>query len=137
MPNEFRFLLICQGASQRTSDRLVTLTGIVNEITTTASERTKLLAVVGLILRPELAGKRLDLMAWKLGKKGERLALDGYAGTPLILPNGLGPQVLPCELAVPITADGIYGFEMFDRDGAFGPKENLLATYLFSATVKK
>ena len=135
MISEFRFLVICQGAMQRTDDHLVTLSGIVNEITTSASERTPLLAVVGLILRPAMKGKRLDLIAWSFGKTGEPEPLDGYVGAPLFLPDGLGPQTLPCEIALPIKRDGIYGFFLFDRDGVFGPKEDLLATYMFSATI--
>jgi hypothetical protein len=135
MPNEFRFLVICQGATQRLDDHLVTLTGIVNTLEATAGERSELAAVVGAVVHPEWKGKRLDLMAWRLGKKGERLALPDYAGTPLILPEARGPQVMPYALSVPIPARGIYGFELFDPEGLFGRKNELLATYLFFAEV--
>lgn len=136
MPDEFRFLLICLGASQRLDDRLVTLTGIVNELEITADEPLELAAIVGVILRPEMAGKRLDLMAWELGKNGGPKNLDGYVGTPLILPEGSGPVVLPYSINVPIREDGIYGFYLFDHEGTFGPPRRLLATYMFSVTVK-
>lgn len=135
MPHEFRFLLICTGANFRFDERLVTLTGIVNELDATANEPIEVTAVVGVILRPTMLGARLDLMAWRLGKNGELLPLDGYAGTPLILPNGLGPVVLPYSLRIPIRHSGIYGFHLFDRDGAFGSTEELLATYMYSVTV--
>jgi hypothetical protein len=133
MPSEFRFLLICLSASRREDDGHITLSGIVNTVDATIAKRLELAAVIGLVLRPEMQGKRLDLMAWRLGKSGERLPLPGYAGTPLILPQGLGPDVLPFQIAVPIQSKGIYGFELFDREGAFGPQEQLLATYIFAA----
>lgn len=135
LPSEFRFMVICQSASRREADGLISLFGVVDDIATIASERTELAAVVGAVLRPEVQGKRLDLMAWKFGRTGERTPLPGHAGTPLVLPRGLGPTVLPYQISLPIPATGIYGFELFDREGAFGPTEALLATYMFSARV--
>jgi hypothetical protein len=128
-------LVICLGASQRLDDRLVNLTGIVNELETTANEPLELAAIVGVVLRPDMQGKHLDLMAWKLGRNGEPQKLDGYVGTPLILPKGLGPIVLPYSVRVPICEDGVYGFYLYDREGAFGSPEELLATYMYSVTV--
>lgn len=138
MPSEFRFLLICLGATQRLDDRLITLSGIVNELTATRGEAIELAAIVGAILQPEMKDKRLDLMAWRLGQAGKRVPIPGYAGTPLILPEGLGPLVLPYAVTLrsqPTLVSGIYGFELFDRDGAFASPETLLATYMFSLTV--
>jgi hypothetical protein len=124
------------GAMQRLDDRIITLSGIVNELFVERGQPVDLTAVVGLILMPEMKGKHLDLMAWKLGKKGEPVRLDGYVGTPLILPHGGGPVALPCEISLPINEDGIYGFYLFDREGTFGPPEQLLATYMFSVSFK-
>lgn len=135
MPNEFRFMLVCLGALQRLDDGHVTLNGIVNDIAGSTSERTELAIIIGAILRPPMKDKPLDLMAWMLDKTGEREAIPGYAGTPLILPNGKGPDVLPYSIKLPTPRSGIYGFELFDRDGAFGPKEELLATYMFGVHV--
>ena len=134
MPSEFRFLLICLGATQRLEDGLVTLSGVVNTLVVAAAEVVELAAVLGLILRPEMSGKRLDLMAWKLDAHGKRTPIPGYAGTPLILPRGLGPHVLPYSVVPripPKWTPGVYGFELFDRDAVFGPQETLLATYMF------
>jgi len=39
---------------------------------------------------------------------------------------------LPYQINVPIWTPGIYGFDLFDRDGVFGEKESLLATYLYA-----
>jgi len=120
---------------QRLDERLVTLSGIVNHLETSKGQPVDLAAIVGLILAPDMKGKSLDLMAWRLGKKGEPDRIPGYAGTPLILPDGLGPLVLPYSISVPIQESGIYGFYLFDRQGAFGSKETLLATYTYSVTV--
>ena len=136
MPNEFRFFLVCLGAIQRLDDHLVNLSGIVNDLDATPSEPVQLAAVVGLILRQEMTGKRLDLMVWKLDEKGKPQKFGDYVGTPLILPSGYGAHVLPYSITIPIVESGIYGFYLFDRDGAFGPKENLLATYMFGVTAK-
>jgi hypothetical protein len=108
---------------------------IVSKIECSATERVELAAIVGAILLPEMKGKSLDLMAFRLGKNGEPLSLDGYAGTPLILPKNTGPVVLPYEIKIPIRESGIYGFYLFDRDGVFAPKTDLLATYMYSAVV--
>lgn len=137
MPSEFRFLVMCLGATQTLDDRHVTLSGIVNELECRADERVELGAMVGVVLRPPMKGKSLDLMVWKLDKKGEPDRLPDYVGTPLILPHGLGPSVLPYSIKVPIRETGIYGFYLFDRDGVFGEARKLLATYMFSATVTK
>ena len=137
MPHEFRFLLICNGASNRLEDRQVNLHGIVNDIDGSSRERTELTAIIGLILMPEMEGKSLDLMCWMLDNKGERERIPEYAGTPMILPNGTGPVVLPCPIELPTPRSGIYGFELFDRDGIFGPPEELIATYMFGVNVAK
>ena len=71
-------------------------------------------------------------MAWQLGNKGERETLVKYRGTPLEIPEEKGPSVAPYKISVPIWTPGIYGVELFDREGAFGPKEALLATYMYS-----
>ncbi len=136
MPSEFRFLIICMGAMQRLADGHVTLSGVLNDISVTAGgERAELAVIIGAILRPPMKGKRLDLMAWMLDSKGQREKLPGYAGTPLILPEKTGPDILPYSITIPMPRSGIYGFELFDRDGAFGPKEGLLATYMFGVHV--
>ena len=133
MPDEFRFMLICLRASHRLDDQAVTLSGIVNTLVGRSDEPTELLAMLGVILRPPMRGKRLDLMAWRLGNNGERLTIGDYVGTQMTLPDEplLGPQVLPCEILLPTPGRGIYGFELFDGEGAFGTPERLLATYIF------
>lgn len=136
MPTAFRFLVICLGAIQRLDDKLVTLSGIVNHLEANGKDPVEIAAIVGMILAPDMKGKPLDLMAWKLGKNGEPTPIPGYAGTPLILPDGLGPLVLPYSISLPIQDSGIYGFYLFDREGVFGPKEELLATYTYSVSVK-
>lgn len=135
MPDEFRFLLICLGATQRMEDRLVNLSGIVNELDAVPGESLELTAVVGAILRPEMAERRLDLMVWRLGPNGEPMRFGDYVGTPLILPYGLGPKVLPYSVRFSIDESGVYGFYLFDAEGTFGTPERLLATYMFSITV--
>jgi hypothetical protein len=91
-----------------------------------------MIAVVGAVLRRPMWGKSLDLMAWQLGKTGERETLVQYRGTPLILPESVGAVCLPYPIVVPAWNPGIYGFELFDRDGCFGTREHLLATYLYA-----
>ena len=134
MPSEFRFLLICLGATHRLDDDLISLSGIVNFLECSANDRTDLAAIVGVCLRPEMKDKSLDLMAWRLDRTGERQRIPEYAGTPLILPDSVGPAVLPYSISLPTPSSGIYGFELFDRDGAFGPPEALLSTYMFGVT---
>ena len=56
MPSEFRFLVICLGAMQRLDDRLITLSGIVNELDGATSRPAELAAVVGAVLRPAVSG---------------------------------------------------------------------------------
>lgn len=133
---DFRFLIICQSASARLDEPLITLHGVLNEMRGSATERTELAVVVGAILAPALAGKHLDLMAYVLDKSGKRQPIPGYAGTPLILPAALGPVVLPYSIALPTPHPGIYGFDLFDRDGAFGPPESHLATYRFGVSIE-
>ena len=74
-------------------------------------------------------------MAWTLDRNGARQTIPGYTCTPLMLPDGLGPVVLPYAISLPTRESGIYGFELFDREGAFGPREALLATYMLSVSV--
>lgn len=138
LPSAFRFFVLCQGTSNCLDDKLVTLQGVVNELTAKPGEVLELAAIVGAILAPEMQDKRLDLMAWRLGENGERLSLPGYAGTPLILPTARGPVVLQYSIAFqtqPSLLTGVYGFELFDRDGVFGPSEALLSTFLFGVHV--
>lgn len=47
-----------------------------------------------------------------------------------------GPAVLPYSLTVPVRSTGIHGFDLFDREGVFGPSERLLATYMYSITFR-
>ncbi len=136
VPSAFRFLVICQGASMRADDRLVTLTGVVNELSAAPGEQLELAAVIGLILAPQMKGKSLDLMAWRLDRSGTRQPIPGYAGTPLILPDGLGPSVAPYAIRLPATSTSIHGFDLFDRDGVFGSPEQLLATYMLGLSLK-
>jgi hypothetical protein len=129
---EFRFLLICMDAVN--DEGVIALGGIVNDLTLTAEQmrgRVRLRPVVSAVLRPEMEGRHLDLMAFRLGTDGKPQSLDGYAGLPLILPKGAGPTVMPYETTVPFGERGIYGFFLFDREGTFGEPEGLLATYLF------
>jgi len=133
MPMEFRFLVIC--LSPVKGNGIVTLEHVVNTLQVPkASLPTDIgmCAVVGAVLRPPMWGHSLDLMAWQLGNKGERETLVKYRGTPLILPEEVGAVCLPYQVNVPIWTPGIYGFDLFDRDGVFGEKESLLATYLYA-----
>jgi hypothetical protein len=135
MPDEFRFLVICRAASLQLDEPIVNLTDVVNHLEVEPGESTGLIAAVGCVLRPEMEGKHLDLMAWRLGKNGEPERFADYVGTPLILPEQTGPAILPLEIALPITERGIYGFYLFDREGVFASPESLLATYMFSASI--
>lgn len=136
MPCEFRFLVMCLTPTKR--DGVVTLSEVVNTLYVPKSSLPtdiRMHAVVGAVLRSPMWGKNLDLMAWQLGNKGERETLVKYRGTPLILPREVGAVCLPYRVSVPIWTPGIYGFDLFDRDGAFGEKERLLATYLYAVDV--
>jgi hypothetical protein len=134
MSPEFRFMVICRSASLR-EDGTVNLLDVVNEIDGSRTERTELAVAIGLLLLPTMNGKSLDLMAYKLGKKLEHQKLPGFVGQHLELPDGKGPQVLPYSVAIPTPETGVYGFDLWDRDGAFGPPETLLAHYLFGVHV--
>jgi hypothetical protein len=136
LPSAFRFLVLCEHASQRQVDSYVTLKGVVSELVRVPGESIDLQAVVGVVLVPEIAGNHLDLLLWQLDKTGKPQPVPGYAGQHLELPDGVGAHALPFELrTLPITVTGIYGFYLFDRDGAFGPPSQLLATYMFGVTV--
>lgn len=133
MPSEFRFLVFCREPIKENEG--VTLRHVVDTIS--LSEKNfpsdvQLYAVVGAVLREPMWGKPLDLMAWQLGNTGERETLVKYRGTPLILPEAVGAVCLPYAITVPAWTPGIYGFDLFDRDGVFGTRELLLATYLFA-----
>lgn len=135
--SEFRFLAICEGVSQGPEENGVTLRDVVNTLKTTGERPTELTAAIGPVLHPEWQAKCLDLMAWRLGKSGQREKIPDYAGSPPILPEGRGPKVLPYQVRFCIPATGYYGFELFDRDGIFGTREALLATYVYFAEVEK
>lgn len=130
--SEFRFFVLCETATWRKGDDAIDLRGVINRYRLQKAGSVSLVAVVGLILRPEMEGKRLDLIAWQLDRRLERTRIDAYVGVPLILPAQKGPAVLPHELTLPIHARGLYGCDLFDRDGTFAAPETLLATYLFS-----
>lgn len=133
LPCEFRFLVICLHPEKENG--MVTLQGVLSNIALPESwfpGDLKVFAVVGAVLREPIWGKVLDLRAWQLGHDGQRETLVGYRGTPLILPQEEGATCCPYPIAVPITCPGIYGFDLFDRDGVFIEKEGLLATYLYA-----
>lgn len=133
MPSEFRFLLFCLEPVK--SNGVVSLNGVVNTLHVSESDFPTdlvLYAVIGAILRESMWGKPLDLMAWQLGNKAEREKLVKFVGAPLILPEEKGAVVLPYRVSVPIWTPGFYGFDLFDREGIFGPPEHLLATYLYA-----
>ena len=134
MPNAFRFFLICHGVESGPNITNATLRGVVNSIVGLKHEATPLLAVVGAVVAPAMKGKPLDMMVWQLDKNGERQRLPGYVGTPLILPDVLGAQVMPFHFALPTPKSGVYGADLFDRLGAFGERETLLATFMFAVT---
>ncbi len=130
MPNAFRFFLICHGVESGPGVTAAVLRGVINSIVALPTEPTRLIATVGAVVAPEMQAKHLDMMVWTLDRTGERQPLPGYAGTPLILPNLLGAQVMPFPFELPTPAKGIYGADLFDRDGAFAKPEKLLATLL-------
>ncbi len=136
MPSNFRFLVICRRAIRNVDNQRITFEGVVNDLTLMNNEGIELVAAIGAVLLPVMEGKRLDLMAWKLARDGERQPIPGYAGTPLILPRGIGALVAPYSIKVPVKETGIFGFDLFDPDGVFGQPEGLLATYMFSVTVE-
>jgi hypothetical protein len=129
----FRFLVVCNHATEE--NELFTLRQVLDSITMDESAfpfDLQCTAAIGVVLEPHMWGKSLHLMAWQLGKNGERETLVKYRGTPLILPNELiGALTLPYEISVPIWNPGIYGFDLFDPTGIFGQPESLLATYLY------
>lgn len=131
MPNAFRFFLLCHGVESDQNVPAAMLRGVVNTIVQLSGESTPLFSVVGAVLDPAMSRKSLDMMVWRLDRNGERQTLQGYVGTPLILPQALGPQVMQYSFSLPTPTKGIYGAELFDRDGAFGKPKSLLATYMF------
>lgn len=135
MSYDFRFLVICQGASHRAGEHHVMLNGIVNELRCAADEPVELVALVSALLHPKMQGKSLALMVGSLGRTPKLQPLDGYVGTPLILPAGMGPQVLPYPITLPIRRTGLYCFQLFDPNGLFGTRDGLLANFVFSAVV--
>lgn len=131
MPNEFRFFLLCHGVESDENVPGAILRGVINSIVQLDSESTPLFAVVGAVVVPAMKQKALDMMVWKLDRSGQRQKVPGFVGMPLILPDSLGPQVMPYRFELPTPAKGIYGAELFDRDGAFGKPQSLLATFMF------
>jgi len=131
---EFRFLAVCESAQIKKGGINASLIDIVNNLVFTSFPCDKTLyAVVSLISTPDKWGKPLDLMRWQLGKDGNRHALPGGSGTPLVIPNETyGACCIPYSIEIPFHAPGFYGFDLFDRDGVFGEKENLLSSFLFS-----
>lgn len=133
MPAQFRFLVMCRFPVVDHDSR-VSLAHIVDTIHLPDREYPcvlELCAGIGAVLVESMEGKALDLMAWRLNKAGEREKLDGYVGTPLLLPKGIGAVTLPYQIKVPVKEAGIYGFDLFDRDGVFGKRAGVLATYLY------
>jgi hypothetical protein len=131
MPNEFRFFLLCHGVESEQNVPGAVLRGVINSVVQIDSEPTPLFAVVGAVIVPAMKQKSLDMMVWRLDRSGQRQTLPGFVGMPLILPNALGPQVMPYQFALPTPTPGIYGAELFDRDGTFGKRQALLATFMF------
>lgn len=132
MEFDFRFLVMCRTPVNQ--DGVISLHDVVNTIYLPEDAfpaDVKMYAVVGAVLTRAMKGKHLDLMAWQLDKKGARETLVKYRGTPLILPEQIGAVCLPYAINVPALTPGLYGFDLFDRDGAFGQREKLLATYLY------
>jgi len=135
MPSEFRFLVMCTEPTPR--DGAIDLKGVVNTVHLRAEDfptDLKMFAIVSAIVGKPMWGKSLDLMAWQLDNKGARATLVKYRGTPLIIPEAYGPLCMPYEITVPIWSSGVYGFDLFDRDGVFGKPKGLLATYLYGVT---
>ena len=136
MPAQFRFLVMCQFPVTDLHAR-VSLAHIVDTIHVPDSEfpcALDMCAAIGVVLRDSMGGRRLDLMAWRLGKTGDLEKLDGYVGTPLFLPKITGAATIPYQIKVPLSGPGVYGFNLFDREGTFGKKEGLLATYLYGVS---
>lgn len=136
---DFRFLVICERVAfdgEKTS-----LHGVVDTILRPEKDfpfDLHLHAAIGLIQSPSMRGKRLDLMGFALDKKKslDPQPIAGYAGTYLILPEGRpGACVHTTAITVPIAYPSIYGFYLFDADGAFGKPKELMATYLYAVDV--
>lgn len=126
----FNFLAICENPSREGAK--VTLEGIVTNIVFPHFPAdVKVFAVVSAALSKATTGKCLDLMAWRLGKNGQRETFGTYIGTPLVLPEETGPTCLPYPIRFSIPSPGIYGFHLLDRDGAFQNPKALLATYVY------
>lgn len=136
LPDPFSFLVICQDVKQDPECGSC-IFGIVGNVLVEAFPTTlHLYMVVGAAFIPENSGKRLDLMAFRIGSKGERQRLPGgYVGTQMKVPPGAsGAAAAPMPISVPVDREGIYGFELFDTDGCFGPKERQLATCTYSVS---
>lgn len=133
VPSAFRFLVICREATRNARGE-VTLKEIFNDVPERGGFPCHLpmTAVVGLICQPSMQGKRLALIAWWLDRNFERQPVAVDARIPLSLPAETGPQTLPYPIRVPIPAPGIYGFDLIDEDGVCGPKEQSLATFVYS-----
>ncbi len=117
-------LIICHGVESSPNIANATLRGVINSIVGLKHEATPLRAVVGAVVAPDMKGKALDMIVWRLDRNGERKTLPGYVGTPLILPEALGPQLMPFAFDLPTPTRGVYGADLFDRLGAFGVETN-------------
>src|SRR5262245_45030045 len=96
MDFEFRFLLICEKAyaiGERTV--LENIFSIVEIPDDEIPCDVQCNAVVSCALRPEMYGKQLGLLAWKLNGRRERETLPGWIGVKLPIPEGTGPVILP------------------------------------------
>jgi hypothetical protein len=133
---DFRFLMFCESALYG-DDGSVSARGIIKDLRMKRGESAELIAILSVIMIPQHWGKRLDLMAWRLGRNGEREKLEGgYVGTPLILPREKGPIVNPCKITIPPqSTSGIFGFDLFDPGGVFYKETKLLATYVYGIEV--
>jgi hypothetical protein len=123
-------MVVCGGTNASCSAG--DLRGVLNNlIVESFPAPSRLIVAVGTVLTPDHWGRRLDLMTWRLGSNGDRLPIPGHAGCPIYCPRVTGPSVHSHSIDLTFSERGIYGFELFDRDGAFGKSEALLATYIF------
>lgn len=127
----FRFLVIAENPQYKSGR--VDLLGVANQLFISSIPTTlSLYAVLGVVAIPEQSGKRVALTFWRLGSDGSRQSVPGWTGTHVDLPGGLGPIVCPYKVELPIEEPGIYGFDAIDCDALFGPRNERLATYIFS-----